>query len=133
MAFKQKMVNIADRRDDRREKDRRGRRVKVPCRFFFFGQDDFEGEGTVLDISTSGLKASSSIALQIGMLLKLSLFLPDYKWPLRVDEAIVRWVNGQDVGIEFTSVRPAQQERLRALVMKAKLTPPCANARPANG
>lgn len=121
MAFKQTMVNIADRLDDRREKDRRGRRVKVPCRFFFFGQDDFEGEGRVLDISTSGFKASSSVALQIGMLLKLSLFLPDHKWPLRVDEAIVRWVNGQDVGIEFTCIRPAQQERLRALVMKAKL------------
>jgi hypothetical protein len=121
MAFKQTTVNIADRRDDRREKDRRGRRVRLPCRFFFFGQDDFEGEGTVVDISTSGCKASSSVALQIGMLLKLSLFLPDHKWPLRVDEAIVRWVNGQDVGIEFTSIRPAQQERLRALVMKAKL------------
>ncbi len=121
MALKQTMVNIADRLDDRMEKDRRGRRVKVPCRFFFFGPDDFEGEGRVLDISTCGFKASSSVALQIGMLLKLSLFLPDHKWPLRVDEAIVRWVNGQDVGIEFTSIRPAQQERLRALVMKAKL------------
>ena len=47
--------------------------------------------------------------------------IADHKWPLRVDEAIVRWVNGQEVGIEFTSIRPAQQERLRALVMKVKL------------
>jgi hypothetical protein len=121
MAFKETTVSIADERRDKVEQDRRGRRLKLSCRLFFFGQDDFEGEGTVLDISTSGCRASSSVALQIGGVLKLSLFLPDHKWPLRVDEAIVRWVNGQQFGLEFSSIRLAQRERLRALVMQTKL------------
>jgi hypothetical protein len=103
------------------EKDRRGRRLKLSCRLFFFGQDDFEGEGRALDISTSGCRASSSVALQVGGVLRLSLFLPDHNWPLRVDEAIVRWVNGQQFGLEFTSIRLAQRERLRALVMQTRL------------
>ncbi len=121
LAVKETSVSITDGRGDRMEKDRRGRRLKVSCRLFFFGQDDFEGEGTVLDISTSGCRASSSVALPMGGLLKLSVFLPDHKWPLRVDEAIVRWINGQQFGLEFTSIRSAQRERLRALVMQTKL------------
>ncbi len=121
MAFKETTVSIADRPDDKMEKERRGRRLKLSCRLFFFGQDDFEGEGTVLDISTSGCRASSPVALPIGGLLRLSLFLPDHKWPLRIDEAVVRWVNGQQFGLEFNSIRIAQRERLRALVMQTKL------------
>ena len=42
-------------------KDRRGRRLELSCRMFFFGEDDFEGEATLLDLSTSGCKASSAI------------------------------------------------------------------------
>jgi hypothetical protein len=60
------------------------------------------------------------VTLQPGMALKLSLFLPDYNWPLRVDRAIVRWVAGQDFGLEFTTIRMAQRERLRALVIKRR-------------
>ena len=117
--FKETTGSPADRRDDSTAKDRRGRRRNLACRLFFFGDDDFEGEGAVLDVSTTGCRASSSINLEPGKILKLSLFLPDHKWPLRVDQAIVRWVNGQEFGVEFTSIRLAQRERLRALLMKA--------------
>lgn len=101
-------------------KDRRGRRINLSSRMFFFGDEEFEGEATLLDISTSGCKASSTIELKVGMVLKLSLFLSDYKWPLRVDQAIVRWIDGQKFGLEFTSIRLAQRERLRTLIMKVK-------------
>lgn len=111
----------ADRHDtDTTAADRRGRRIELSCRLFFFGDDEFEGEGTLLDISTSGCRAASSIALQPGTTLKLSVFLPDQNWQLRMDEGIVRWVNGKEFGLEFTSIRLAQRERLRALVMQAK-------------
>lgn len=109
----------ADRHDNTAA-DRRGRRVGLSCRLFFFGDDDFEGEGALLDISTSGCRASSSIPLQPETVLKISVFLPDQKWPLRVDQVIVRWVNGKEFGLEFTSIRVAQRERLRTLVMQAK-------------
>ena len=32
--------------------DRRGRRLPLSCRLFFFGDDDFEGEAKMLDVST---------------------------------------------------------------------------------
>lgn len=100
--------------------DRRGRRIVLSCRLFFFGDDDFEGEAQVLDISTNGCSVESSIDVTVGMMLKLSLFLPDFKWPLRVDQAIVRWIDGNQFGLEFTSIRLAQRERLRNLIMKTR-------------
>ena len=54
------------------------------------------------------------------MILKLSLFLDDFKWPLRVEQAIVRWIDGKQFGLEFTSIRLAQRERLRRLIMKTR-------------
>jgi len=105
---------------DANQQDRRGRRLALSCRLFFFGDDDFEGEAKVLDVSTNGCSVESSIDVTIGMILKLSLFLPDFKWPLRVDQAIVRWVDGKQFGLEFTSIRLAQRERLRSLIMKTR-------------
>ena len=99
--------------------ERRGRRLRLNCRLFFFGEGDFEGEATVLDISTNGCRATSLTNVTVGLSLKLSLFLQDQQWPVRIDEAVVRWVDNQLFGLEFIGIRPAQRERLRAIVMKA--------------
>jgi c-di-GMP-binding flagellar brake protein YcgR len=91
------------------EAERRGRRVALSCRVFFFGDHDYEGEGRVLDISTGGCQISAHEMLPVGKVLKLSLFLNDHQWPLRIDEAIVRWAKEGTYGLEFTSIRPAQR------------------------
>jgi len=100
--------------------ERQGRRIHLTCRMFFFGEEDFEGEATVLDVSTTGCRATSRIELKVGMVLKLSLFLSDYKWPLKIEQGIVRWVENEGFGLEFTGIQPAQRERLRAIIMKVK-------------
>ena len=97
--------------------ERRGRRLRIDCRLFFFGEDEFEGEAQVLDISTNGCQVSSQVAVQVGMQLRLSIFLGDQKWPLRIEQATVRWVRGQNFGLEFIGIRSAQRERLRAMIM----------------
>jgi hypothetical protein len=33
----------------------------------------------------------------------------------------VRWINGANFGLEFTGIRSAQRERVRGIIMKAKL------------
>lgn len=101
--------------------ERRGRRLNLSCRLFFFGEDDFEGEATILDLSTGGCQATSLTEVQVGTTLRLSLFLQDQEWPVRIDEALVRWVKGTAFGLEFTEIRSAQRERIRALIMKAKV------------
>jgi hypothetical protein len=101
--------------------ERRGRRLNLSCRLFLFGEDDFEAEATILDLSTNGCQATSLTEVQVGMVLRLSLFLHDQEWPVRIDEALVRWVKGANFGLEFTGIRSAHRERVRAIIMKAKL------------
>jgi c-di-GMP-binding flagellar brake protein YcgR len=101
--------------------ERRGRRLSLNCRLFFFGEEDFEGEARILDLSTGGCQATSQTGVQVGTMLRLSLFLQDQQWPVRIDGAMVRWVNGNSFGLEFTEIRSAQRERIRAIIMNAKL------------
>lgn len=117
MGTKDSSSNQADRPGD---VERRGRRLPMSRRLFFFGDGEFEGEASVLDISTNGCRASSLTEVKVGLSLKLSIFLQDQQWPLRIDEAVVRWVDGQAFGLEFVGIRPAQRERLRAILMKVK-------------
>ncbi len=105
---------------DAAQNRRRGRRIDVSCRMFFFGDQDFEGEATVQDLSTNDCRVTSRVEVKVGMVFKLSLFLPDYEWPLRVEQGIVRWVEGHQFELEFTDIRLAQRERVRALIMKAR-------------
>lgn len=104
---------------DAKMAERRGRRLALSCRLFFFGEEELEGEATILDISTNGCRGTSLTEVRVGLSLKLSMFLQDQQWPLRIEEALVRWVDGQTFGLEFVGIRPAQRERLRALIMKS--------------
>ena len=74
----------------------------------------------MLDVSTTGCRAMSRVEVKVGMVLKLSVFSADHTWPLRVDQSIVQWIDGQQFGLEFTEIRLAQQARLRALIMKSR-------------
>lgn len=94
--------------------------MPLSCRLFYFGEEDFEGEAKLLDLSACGCRASTSIPVEVGMKLRLSIFLPDFQWPLRINQAIVRWIDKDEFGLEFVSITMAQRERLRTLVMKAR-------------
>jgi c-di-GMP-binding flagellar brake protein YcgR len=97
---------------------RKAPRVRLGCRLFFSGENDHEGEGVIIDLSKSGCAAESETAVDIGMILELTIFLPDYDWQLRMDRSVVRWVHGQTFGLEFQDLRPVHRERLRRLVEK---------------
>lgn len=99
---------------------RKAPRIRLGCRLFFSGQNYHEGEGAIIDLSKSGCAAESETAVDIGMILELTIFLPDYDWQLHLDRSIVRWVHGQTFGLEFQDLRPVQRERIRRLVEKFK-------------
>lgn len=105
-----------DRPAERAESENlRGCRLVVSCRVSFFAAEGFEGEATLLNVSTGGCRLSSSVVVYTGMVLRLSIFLSDHPWPLIVEEAIIRWVDGPEFGLKFLTLRAAQRERLRAL------------------
>ncbi|HET9961260.1 MAG TPA: PilZ domain-containing protein [Nitrospiraceae bacterium] len=100
---------------------RKSRRITVECRLFFFGEDDFEGEAEVLDLSFTGCMAKSDTMVAPGLQVKVSIFLPDgHEWPVRVDEAIVRWARGGEFGLQFIKLRPPQLQRIQQYLIKAK-------------
>lgn len=97
---------------------RKAPRVRLGSRLFFTNDAFHEGEARLLDLSKTGCSADSETAVCVGMMLQLSLFLPDYDWQLHIDRSVVRWVRGHIFGLEFLDMRPVQRERLRRLVEK---------------
>jgi hypothetical protein len=100
---------------------RKSRRVATDCRLAFIGEDDADGEAEVLDLSCTGCMAKSANEIQPGLRMKVSLFLSDgHEWPVRVEEAIVRWARGGEFGIEFLVMRPPQLQRIQQFVIKTR-------------
>ncbi len=103
------------------KESRKSRRVPVGCRLFFFAEGDLEGEAEVLDLSFTGCMARSDTPVDPGLTMKLSIFLQDgHEWPVRVDEAIVRWARGGEFGMQFTVMRPPQLQRIQQYLIKMK-------------
>ena len=98
---------------------RKSRRVATDCRLEFAGEDEIEGEAEVLDLSSTGCMAKSEQVMQPGLRMKVSLFLSDgHEWPVRVEEAVVRWARGGEFGVEFLVMRPPQLQRIQQFVIK---------------
>ncbi|MDK2743183.1 MAG: PilZ domain-containing protein [Nitrospira sp.] len=75
--------------------------------------DDGAGEGILFNLSLTGCRMQSSVALTPGSYLALHIETPDAESPLAVEVSIVRWTKDNQVGIEF--LRYAQGDRQRVL------------------
>ncbi len=102
----------------RRLEDRVHDRSDTDFRAFFTDGQYVEGEGTVLDISKSGCRVQCPCELKQGATVEVWLFMPNYEWPLRIEQALVRWKDGEEFGLQFLSLRPSQRERLRQFLQQ---------------
>lgn len=103
---------------ERRVEDRVHDRSDTDFRAFFTDGQYVEGEGTVLDISKSGCRVQCPCELKQGVTVEVWLFMPNYEWPLRIEQALVRWKDGEEFGLQFLSLRPSQRERLRQFLQQ---------------
>lgn len=94
-------------------------RYKLQCRIFF-AAGETEGEGTVTNLSKAGCKIECETTPEPGTELEMSFFAPDHPWPLKIERAVVRWLKGEEFGLEFLIIQPAQRDRLRAFLMNLK-------------
>lgn len=100
---------------------RKSRRVVTDCRLEFLGEDEVDGEAELLDLSCTGCMAKSDSPMQPGFRMKVSVFLSDgHEWPIRVEEAVVRWARGGEFGLEFLSMRPPQLQRIQQYIIKTR-------------
>lgn len=51
-----------------------------------------------------------------GAKFECRLHIPTLDWPLRIEEATVRWVNGNSFGIAFSRITPEELAKLEAVL-----------------
>ena len=90
-------------------------RIKFPVMFTTGCQ---VGEGQILDLTIPGCLIDSPVAVLEGQSLQLELLLPDFKFPLSVMLAVVRWTQGRHFGVEFIKMHESQQRILQQFVVQ---------------
>jgi len=93
--------------------------VRIDIMFQTDGMET-EAKGTIGDLSKGGCRAEGHVQPKTGAELRLSILMPDYAWPLKVDRALVRWVKGRHFGVEFVSMHSSQRDRLARFLMRVK-------------
>ena len=99
-----------------RPEDRRVQpRFTTQFRSTFSGQSQ-EGQGRTLDVSAGGCKIESDMKVEQGAKFECRLHIPGLDWPLRIDEATVRWVDGNSFGIAFSRIAPEEFAKLKTIL-----------------
>ena len=75
-----------------------------------------EGNGRTLDLSIGGCKIESDTVVGQGEKFECRLHIPDLDWPVMIDEASVRWIDGKTFGLAFTRIRSEEQIKIANLI-----------------
>lgn len=70
-----------------------------------------EGQGIVWNLSPAGWRLSGDLPLALGDVCSLTVMLPTNK-PVSVSAGIVRWVRGEDFGVETLVMNGKAQAQL---------------------
>ena len=75
-----------------------------------------EGQGRTLDLSTGGCMIETDLPVGVGASFECRIYVPGLYWPLRIDEAQVRWVKANIFGIQFTKIQPDEETKLKQVI-----------------
>ena len=78
--------------------------------------DNGASEGTIFDLSATGCRMQSNVAMTPGSYLALHIEASDVEAPLAVELSIVRWNKDNQFGIEFLRYAQGDCERVTDLV-----------------
>lgn len=78
--------------------------------------DHGAGEGTLFDLSATGCRMQSNVALTPGSYLALHIDTAETESPVAVEVSIVRWHKDNHFGIEFLRYAQGDRERFIDLV-----------------
>jgi hypothetical protein len=91
---------------------RQDRRISIIFRSEFLSAEKSAGEGSVQDLSIRGCRVRAASTVQLNDTFRMQLFLPQCSPPIHIEQARVRWVNGQEFGCQFLSMLPDERARL---------------------
>ena len=75
-----------------------------------------EGQGRTLDLSTGGCMIETDFPVVVGVSFECRIYVPGLDWPLRIDEAQVRWVKANTFGIQFMKIQPDEEAKLKQVI-----------------
>jgi len=91
--------------------------VRFPVSFCssYLGQK-VQGEGTLQNLSVRGCALSTVNPAPKGSFLRILVSFSEAEAPIEIEVAVVRAVETSRMGLEFLSMRPEEEERLRRLM-----------------
>ena len=90
------------------------RRFPVECPVSY-NAGSLQGQGTVWNFSVNGWKLSGDVPLEVGQMCSLTVTLPDQP-SFFIAVAIVRWVRGQEYGLETLAIDKQIHSRLEHII-----------------
>lgn len=75
-----------------------------------------EGQGRTLDLSIGGCMIEADFPVVVGAAFECRIYVPGLDWPLRIDEAQVRWVKTNTFGIQFKKIQPDEEAKLKQVI-----------------
>ena len=75
-----------------------------------------EGQGRTLDLSAGGCMIETDLPVVVGASFECRIYVPGLDWPLRIDEAQVRWVKANTFGIQFVKIQPVEEAKLKQII-----------------
>ncbi|WP_172834065.1 PilZ domain-containing protein [Nitrospira japonica] len=94
---------------------RRHRRVPAQINGLLCG-NSHEVEGTTVDLSLGGAKIESGLEVYPGKVIVIRLMIPGVEEPVSIPEALVRWVEPNQFGVEFQRVDQKELDELEELL-----------------
>ncbi len=88
----------------------RQERKEVHLPVSFIG--DARGDGTIRNLSSDGCKIETESQIFMAQLLVLRISVPHDSSPIVIDVAAVRWSKSPTCGVQFLSIKEAEQQRL---------------------
>lgn len=103
--------------------DRRSEpRFAVRFRSSFSSKKMLGGEGTVTELSSRGCRVCAEAPVPAKTILEMHLNVEDDEAPIKIPEAVVRWSEGNEFGLEFRDIDPKSFDRMRKVIQKLAST-----------
>jgi hypothetical protein len=80
---------------------------------------EMTGSGTVrkLSVADCQLETEGSCTVNKSSMVEMRIHVPALGWSIIIDEAVVQWIRGKQIGLSFMTVRVREGDRL-AWVMR---------------
>ena len=90
---------------------RYGKRRAVDCRIEYI-IDKTRHEGMLVDMSQRGWRAQGRRPVTKGTVMTVEILCSDHAQRITIEEAVVRWTDGLEFGVEVTRISPDSAARL---------------------